>query len=88
LNARTFEWLLGFAIGAAWVAAIGGAYLAFDYAAPYGVSAAVCAAVLGLIPGFVVVVALEGAKKLFEIASESKKQTALLEEIANYLKSK
>jgi hypothetical protein len=60
--------------------------LAFQYALPLGAFSAVCAAVLGLVPGLIVVVILEGAKKLSEIATQSKKQTALLEAILKSLK--
>ncbi|MDR2639370.1 MAG: hypothetical protein LBC09_06020 [Helicobacteraceae bacterium] len=83
-----FEWLLGVAVGAAWVAAVGGAYLAFEYGYAFGLASAICAAVLGLMPGFVIVVILEGARKLFEIRNETKKQTALLETIAKQLQDR
>jgi hypothetical protein len=86
LGGFVYEWLLGFAAGAAWVAAFGGAYLAFLYAYPFGLAAAICAATLGLIPGVVAIVILEGAKTLFEIRVETKKQTELLERIAKPLR--
>jgi hypothetical protein len=83
-----FEIVLSIAVGSAWVAALGGAYLAFNYIYPYGLLAALCAAVLGMLPGLVVVVVLEGAKKLFEILAQLKKQSSLLEKIIDRLPSK
>ena len=76
-----FELVLSVAVGAAWVATIGGAYLAFKYVLPYGVIAAICAGTLGLIPGFAVIVCMETSKLCFEIAQEQKKQTILIEKL-------
>jgi hypothetical protein len=85
LGGIVFEWILGFAIGASWVAAFGGAYLAFKFGSDYGLPTAVFAAILGLVPGFVVAALLEGIKKLFEISAEIKKQTSLIDAIAKRL---
>ncbi|MDR0664787.1 MAG: hypothetical protein LBF86_04615 [Helicobacteraceae bacterium] len=88
MKSFAFEWLLGFASGAAWVATFSGAYFAFSYVYPLGLPSAICAAVIGLIPGLVVIAVLEGAKKLFEIYDEIKKQNFLLETIAKELNSR
>ncbi|MDR2152840.1 MAG: hypothetical protein LBO72_08465 [Helicobacteraceae bacterium] len=85
MKIAAFEWLLGFVGGAAWVGAFSGAYFAFICVYPLGFVSALCAAVLGLVPGFVAIVILESAKKLFEICDEIKKQNSLLENIAKRL---
>ncbi|GHV06788.1 hypothetical protein AGMMS50229_12240 [Campylobacterota bacterium] len=76
---------MGVAIGVAWVAALGGAYLSFIYLLPMGLIAAISGAMLGLVPGFVIVVFLECAKIFTSMAKEQKRQTALLETIVKSL---
>jgi hypothetical protein len=81
LRSTLFELIVNIALGAAWVAALGGAYLAFGYASPHGFLAAFSAAVLGLLPGLVVVAVLETINLLIEIHKEQRKQTKILESL-------
>lgn len=81
MRSTLFELIVNIALGAAWVAALGGAYLAFIYVSPYGLLAGISAAVLGLLPGMVVVAVLETINLLIEIHKEQRKQTKLLESL-------
>ncbi|MGE4294403.1 MAG: hypothetical protein AB7E49_01725 [Campylobacterales bacterium] len=81
MRASLFELIVNIALGAAWVAALGGAYFAYSYVLPHGFLPALSAAVLGLLPGLLVVAFFEGINLLIESHKEQKKQTALLTQI-------
>lgn len=85
MRSTIFELIVNIATGAAWVAALGGAYLAFSHTLVYGLMAAVSAGILGLIPGLLVIAFLEGINLLIEIHKEQKKQTALLVQLKEHL---
>jgi cytochrome c biogenesis protein CcdA len=80
-----FDFVIGAVTGVAWVAAAGGAYLGFVAMHQQGIAAAISAAMLGLVPGFLAAIFLEAARRVFETADESRRQRELLEKILEKL---
>ncbi len=84
LKKTTLSALMSFLLGAGWGLALIGAlssFLSFFHA---GILIALLAAVLGALPGLLMVVFLEYLLLKNEILSELKRQSRLLEEIKNH----
>jgi len=84
LKKTTLSALMSFLLGAGWGLALIGALSSFFSFLHAGILIALLSAVLGALPGLLMVVFLEYLLLKNEILSELKRQSRLLEEIKNH----